>query len=130
MSSDRAIDRIKSEHRALARILAAMQVWTVHTRGPGVRPKLALFDAMLRYVENVPDRLHHPKEDGVLFPAVARLERARAVVAELEREHAQGAAMLGELRQAFHSLIQKTPNALNQLSASVDDFAEFYWAHM
>lgn len=126
----RAIGQIKAEHRALACVLAAMQAWVVQCREPGAGMDLDLFEAMLRYVENVPDRIHHPREDSVLFPAVAALEEGKPIVRELEREHALGPAMLNELRRTYEVLRTGGPNALNQLSTAVDEFAEFYLLHM
>lgn len=126
----RAIARIKLEHRALARIIQAMQAWVVRAREQGASMEPGLFEAMLRYVEEVPDRLHHPREDQTLIPAVAALAEGRKIAAELDAEHARSGAMLGEVRGAFHSMTRGAPNALNQLSSAVDEFAEFYWAHM
>ena len=129
-AAKRAVSGIKAEHRALARILGAMQLWVAHYRDAASPTDLALFEAMLRYIEEVPDRLHHPREDAVLFPAVAAHECGRELVTELEREHAYGTPMLNELRRAYEALRQRAPNALNQLSSAVDEFAEFYWLHM
>ena len=45
---------------------------------------------MLTYLENVPDHVHHPKEDAVLFPAVSRQAiEGKALIAELEGDHAR-----------------------------------------
>lgn len=129
-AASNAVALIKTEHRALACVLGAMQALIARWREPGAEPDHALFDAMLRYVENVPDRLHHPKEDRVLFPAVAGLAGGQALVAELERDHARGAGMLAELRRAQRVLRDGGANGLNQLSTAVDDFVEFYWSHM
>lgn len=126
----RIIDRIKAEHALLARIIAAMQAWVVQAREPGAKPDFDLFAAMLRYVEEVPDRVHHPQEDRVLFPVIADVPGARPVIAELEREHANGGAMLRQLREAYEAMKRGAPNALNRLSTTMDDFSEFYWAHM
>lgn len=124
------IDRIKAEHALLARIIAAMQTWVVQCREPGPIGDLDLFAAMLRYVEEVPDRIHHPQEDVLLFPAMAETAGARQIIAELERDHGLGGAMLIRLREAFEALKADSPNALNRLSTAVDEFSEFYWAHM
>lgn len=126
----RVINRIKAEHVLLARIIAAMQAWVVQCREPGVDADLALFRAMLRYVQEVPDRVHHPQEDTVLFPALARLAGAREIIAELEREHVLGDARLKSLHRAYEDFLAGSTNAINRLSGEVDDFAEFYWAHM
>lgn len=126
----RVVNRIKAEHALLARIIAAMQAWVVQCREPGSTADFDLFAAMLRYVEEVPDRVHHPQEDAVLFPAVANVVGAREIIAELEREHALGGAMLKVLREAYEAVRAASPNALNRLSTAVDEFSEFYWAHM
>lgn len=126
----RVIDRIRAEHVLLARIIAAMQAWIVQSREPGAPADRELFEAMLRYVAEVPDRVHHPQEDSVLFPAVAVAPGAAKVIAELEREHAAGAAMLEALQEAYQAFGKREANALNRLSTAVDEFAEFYWAHM
>ena len=127
----RAIALIKDEHRALARMLGAMQALVARYRDAGGARNLDLFDAMLRYIENVPDRLHHPKEDQVLFPAlVRRASEGEKLVGELERDHARGAPMITALRSAFHAFRDGAVNGLNRLATAVDEFAEFYWDHM
>ena len=126
-----AVALIKAEHRALARMLGAMQALVASYRDSAAARNLELFDAMLRYIENVPDRLHHPKEDQVLFPAlVQRADAAKKLVEELERDHALSGPMLYLLREAFHAFRDGGVNGLNRLSTTVDDFAEFYWHHM
>jgi hemerythrin-like domain-containing protein len=130
-ASERAITRIKSEHRALARILGAMQAWIARARDNDGERKIELFDAMLDYIENVPDRLHHPKEDRVLFPALMRRSRdAASLIRRLESDHARGTPLITALRGAFQGYGYGTVNGLNQLATAVDEFAEFYWDHM
>ena len=130
-AAESAISRIKGEHRALACVLGGIQVWVARCREPGAIPDLELLDSMLRYVENVPDRLHHPKEDAVLFPTVAiRAPDGATLVRELERDHARGAPMLAALRHAFRVFRDGGQNALNQLGTAADEFTDFYLYHM
>jgi hemerythrin-like domain-containing protein len=130
-AAESAINRIKAEHRALACMLAAMQALVVRYREPDSKPDYGLFDSMLRYIENVPDRLHHPKEDQLLFVAVLQhAPNGKALVRELEQDHARGTPMLLELRRAFYAFRSGETNALNQLATAIDEFAEFYWWHM
>lgn len=125
------IERIKSEHRGLARVIGAMQALVARWRSPGEKPDYELFDALLRYIENVPDRMHHPKEDRVLFPAIAsRTEQARALIEQLGREHANGEHMIAEVRAALDRLKRAGPQALEGLATAVEEFAEFYWWHL
>ena len=128
--AERVIARIKAEHRALARVIGAMQAWISRAREAGAAPDAPLFEAMLRYVREVPDRLHHPQEDEHLFPALQGVAAAAAVIAQLEREHAAGAAQLADVAAAFAALQAREANAINRLTTAVDDFAEFYWNHM
>src|SRR4051812_21840504 len=128
---DRAIALIKNEHRALARILGAMQAWAARARDADAERKIELFDSMLSYIENVPDRLHHPKEDRVLFPAlIRRSSEATSLVRRLEADHARGEPLITALRGAFQAYSYGTVNGLNQLATAIDEFAEFYWEHM
>ena len=130
-AAERAIALIKDEHRAIARILGAMQAWISRTRDSASHRNVELFDAMLRYIENVPDRLHHPKEDGVLFSALlSRTSAAQTLIRRLEWDHAHGGALLYALHGSFHAFSYGTANGLNQLATAVDEFAEFYWDHM
>jgi hemerythrin-like domain-containing protein len=126
----RVIDRIEAEHRLLARIIATMQAWVVRQREASGGADHELFESMLRYVAEVPDRVHHPQEDAVLFPALAQVAGAPPVIAELEAEHAAGHGMLEAVRASHAALRAAEPNALNRLSSAIDEFAEFYWAHM
>jgi hemerythrin-like domain-containing protein len=131
-SSTHAIERIKDDHRALGRVLGAMRLLVAQLREGGLAPPdIELFESMLRYVENVPDRLHHPREDQTLFPAVlARDPAAASLIDRLEGEHARSAPMLAELRRALSAARADGANAINLLGDAVDQFADFYWAHM
>src|SRR5690349_4122447 len=88
----RVVGRIKAEHALLARIIAAMQAWVVRSRPAAAIADPDLFSAMLRYVAEVPERIHHPQEDAILFPALSGIAESRDVIAELQGEHARGAA--------------------------------------
>lgn len=130
-AAEPVIERIKAEHRSLARVIGAMQALVARWRAPGEKPDYELFDALLRYIENVPDRMHHPKEDRVLFPAIARCtEQARALIEQLERDHEKGARMIADTRAALERLRSTGPHALEGLATAVEEFADFYWWHL
>jgi hemerythrin-like domain-containing protein len=126
-----AVERIKAEHRSLARVIGAMQALVTQWRAPGAAPDTGLFDALLGYVEAVPDRLHHPKEDAVLFPAIrGRSEAGGLLIDELAREHARAERLVATVRATLPALARGEPNAIERLATAVDEFAEFYWWHM
>ena len=62
---------IREEHASLAAVLHSLRLML--DRGPGDQPA-AFFDvmrAMLFYIDEFPERQHHPKESQWLFPKVA-----------------------------------------------------------
>jgi len=130
-AATRAIALITAEHRAIAGMLSAMQALVVRYRRVRGKQDFALFEAMLAYVEHVPDQVHHPKEDAVLFPPlVRRTSQGKQLVDELERDHARGKAMRESLHDALRACRDGAIDGLDRLSLGVDEFAEFYVEHM
>jgi hemerythrin-like domain-containing protein len=130
-AATRAIALIKHEHRSLARMLGAIQLMVAHYRHDGTERDFELFDAMLRYIENVPNLLHHPKEDNVLFSPLLRYTASeKRLVYELETEHETGGRRLVSLRRSFHAFRNGVANGPILLTAAADEFTEFYRAHM
>ena len=63
---------IRDEHASLAAMLQAMM--QLLERGPA-QDAQNFFDvmrAMLFYIDEFPERLHHPKESNLLFPKVVK----------------------------------------------------------
>ena len=63
---------IRDEHASLAAMLQSMRMMV--DRGPADNAE-NFFDvmrAMLFYIDEFPERLHHPKESNLLFPRVAK----------------------------------------------------------
>ncbi len=122
---------IRDEHRSLGAVVHAMQFLLREIRDRGHAPDYRLLHAMLYYIREFPERLHHPKEDRHLFAAVKRrTHEADAVIAELEREHAQGESLLNDLTVALSVYEAGVQNGLERFAASVEKFADFYWQHM
>ena len=122
---------IRDEHRSLGAVVHAMQFLVREIGGKGHAPDFRLLHAMLYYIREFPERLHHPKEDRYLFTAVKhRTHEADVVIAELEREHAQGENLLNDLTVALSVYEAGVPNGLERFATSVEKFADFYWRHM
>jgi hemerythrin-like domain-containing protein len=80
---------IRDEHQTLGAMLRALG--KMIDNGPGDEPE-RYFDVMratLFYIDEFPERLHHPKESQLLFPQLALLApECREVLARLESDHA------------------------------------------
>jgi hemerythrin-like domain-containing protein len=106
--------------------------YLVDEAGAGrMAPDFDLIDAMLRYIEDFPDRLHHPKEDASLFPAVlARRPDLRPVVEDLEREHAEGRRATDSLKRALAAFRAEGRDGQPAFAATLAQYIDFHWKHM
>lgn len=90
---------IRDEHSSLAAMLRSMLMMV--ERGPGDNPQnfFNVLRAMLFYIDEFPERLHHPKESDLLFPRVVRAAPAvMDAVARLESDHINGEKSVRELQ--------------------------------
>lgn len=127
----KAIGILRSEHRSISAVLHGLQTLIRDARNPALKPDFAVFHAMLRYIDDFPERMHHPKEDKFLFARVAaRAVDARPLIDSLLAEHVQAAWLLRDLKTALHGFETDLPGAAARFAAMVDDYAKFHWAHM
>src|SRR5690242_6240764 len=96
----KAIQKIRDEHRSIAAVLHGLKQLAQDAQDPRVRPGFDVLRAMIRYIDEYPERLHHPKEDEYLFPAVAlRAPKAAPLIEKLKTEHEEGARRIRELER-------------------------------
>ena len=127
----RALSIIRDEHRTIAAVLQGLR-YLVDEGGAGrMAPDFDLIDAMLRYIEDFPDRLHHPKEDMCLFPAVlARRPDLRPIIDELERDHAEGRRATDALKRALTTFRTEGSAGQPAFAAALARYIDFHWKHM
>ena len=126
-----AINILKDEHRSISVILLALKELAAMAQDPQVRPDFAVFRSMLRYVDEYPEKLHHPKEDQYLFARLAqRSPEARNLVEDLKAEHAKGAALIRELERKLLFFEEGYPKGGREFVEAVGEYAEFHWKHM
>ncbi|MCX7147961.1 MAG: hemerythrin domain-containing protein [Rhodocyclales bacterium] len=122
---------IHDEHRSLAAVIHGLRYLVRETRERNARPDFRLLWAMIFYLEEFPEKLHHPKENAYLFARLRqRTHEADAVVAELERQHIAGAGHVRDLELALGHYEAGMPDGLERFSATVEKFAEEITKHM
>ncbi|MFZ4479061.1 MAG: hemerythrin domain-containing protein [Rhodoferax sp.] len=126
-----SIQIIHDEHAALAAMLRSIGMLV--ERGPGKEPDnfFGVLRAMLFYIDEFPERLHHPKESELLFPRVARLApQTVAVIARLDQDHAKGESAVRELQHLLlgWELIGASRRAAFETAAQ--RYLAFYLEHM
>ena len=93
---------ILNEHRALSAMLRSILLLLGEHRRRGTLPDFGALRAMLFYVDEFPEKLHHPKESLLLFPKL-RGHRARidVVLDRLDRDHERGQHAIRGLEHAL-----------------------------
>ena len=128
---NKAIRIIRDEHRSISAVLSGLLELVRVARSPGVQPRFAVFRAMIRYIDEFPERLHHPKEDQYLFARLAeRAPEARPLVEALTLEHARGAQLVRELEAALAEFEVSGARGIPAFDAAVSAYAQFHWEHM
>jgi len=127
----KALNIIRDEHRSIAAVLHGMQhlVRQIRERKTKIDPKV--FRAMLYYLDTFSERMHHPKEDRFLFePLRRRGAGSDALIAELERDHAEGGAALRRVEQCLIRYEEGGDKEFPEFAQEVDRFVDGYWDHM
>jgi hemerythrin-like domain-containing protein len=126
-----ALNIIRDEHRSIAAILHGMQYLVRHVRERGVKVDPRVFRAMLYYLDTFTERMHHPKEDRYLFEPLRRRGAGQeALIAGLEREHAEGADALRRVEQCLIRYEEGGEKEFPEFSSEIERFIEGYWEHM
>ena len=126
-----AVSILKSEHRSISAVLHGLQQLARMAHEATVRPRFQVLRSMVRYIDEYPERLHHPKEDEHLFARVlSRAPEARALVEGLQAEHQEGARLIRDLERALLFFEEGWPAGAREFQDKVDAYAAFHWQHM
>jgi len=122
---------IHDEHDALSAMLRSIGMMV--DRGPGNDPE-NFFDvlrAMLFYIDEFPERLHHTKESELLFPPVARLApETREAIDKLEKDHQHGESAVRELQHLLLAWELIGEARRGAFDAAAKRYLAFYLEHM
>jgi hemerythrin-like domain-containing protein len=122
---------IRDEHAALAAMLHALGMML--ERGPGSDPA-GFFDvlgAMLFYIDEFPERLHHPKETQLLFPKVAKLApQTRELIDRLDHDHAHGETSVRTLQHQLMAWELLGESRRSAFEEAAKRYCAFYLEHM
>jgi len=129
--SHESIRIIHDEHAALAAMLQSLRMMV--QRGPSSEPE-NFFDvlrAMLFYIDEFPERLHHTKETELLFPPVrARAPHLKEALDKLDKDHAYGESAVRELQHLLLAWELLGESRRAAFDAAAKRYLEFYLEHM
>ncbi len=122
---------IRDEHSALAAMLRSVLLLLAQYRRRGETPDFALLRAMLFYIDEFPERLHHPKESTLLFPKMRlRSEEPLAVLDRLDSEHEQGEWQIRYVERALLAFEIVGESRRANFEDVFQRYVDFYLSHM
>jgi nucleotide-binding universal stress UspA family protein/hemerythrin-like domain-containing protein len=131
----RTIGIIRDEHRSLAAVMHAWMHALEKARESNGAAQPALMQAIVRYVQQFPLRLHHPKEENELFPRLrARTSSCDAELDELRRQHDRDEELVAALARQVEALAAAEGDARTRATRALESdvalYARFLWDHM
>jgi hemerythrin-like domain-containing protein len=126
-----ALGIIRGEHRTLSAVIDALKHVADDMALGKLTPDYKLLWSIIYYIDEFPERLHHPKEDLVLFPRIR--ERGHDIddtLDDLSRQHANSRPHLEMLKTLLGRMEAEIPGAAQQFSAKVATYAGFHYKHM
>jgi hemerythrin-like domain-containing protein len=128
---NKAIRIIENEHRSISAVLSGLKELARMAETAPERPDFRVFRAMLRYIDEFPEKMHHPKEDRYLFARLlARLPSAQPLIDKLQNEHIEGVRLIRDLERSLLFLEDRWPVGAREFRQLADDYAKFHWDHM
>jgi len=122
---------IRDEHSSLAAMLQSMRMMV--ERGPADKPE-NFFDvmrAMLFYIDEFPERLHHPKESNLLFPRVAKAApHVIGTVDRLERDHMRSEKSVRDVQHLLLSWELLGESRHQTFNDAFKQYVDAYLEHM
>ncbi|WP_332813985.1 hemerythrin domain-containing protein [Ramlibacter sp.] len=122
---------LRDEHGAVAAVLRSMLMMI--EQGPGDAPE-RFFDvlrAMLFYIDEFPEKLHHPSESNLLFPKLARARPdLMPVIRQLEAEHMEGEGRVRELQHLLMAWELIGDARRDAFEEAARRYVDFYLGHM
>jgi hemerythrin-like domain-containing protein len=131
MQRQSALQTIRDEHASLAAMLQSMRLMVEKGPSDDHRQFFNVLRAMLFYIDEFPERLHHPKESNLLFPKVVKLApKTMGAVDKLERDHMRSEKAARDLQHLLLAWELLGPGRRVAFEEAVGQYIDAYLAHM
>ena len=126
-----AVRIIRQEHAALAAMLRSIVMLLDQHRRKGTMPDFATLRAMLFYVDEFPEKRHHPKETELLFPRLrACTPISRDLMDKLDNDHAWGERKIRHVEHALLAFEMLGEPRRAAFEWAMNEYVSFYLEHM
>jgi hemerythrin-like domain-containing protein len=112
-------------------MLKSLSMLLSQARREGRLPDFDVLRAMLFYVDEFPERLHHTKESALLFPRLRqRAPELGSVLDRMDRDHAAGEKAIRDLEHALLAFEMMGESRRSAFEQAVDHYVDSYLRHM
>jgi hemerythrin-like domain-containing protein len=126
-----ALQTIRDEHASLAAMLQSMRLMVQKGPSDNRRQFFDVLRGMLFYIDEFPERLHHPKESNLLFPKVVKLApKTMGAVDKLERDHMRSEKAARELQHLLLAWDLLGPSRRAAFEEASGHYIDAYLEHM
>lgn len=127
---------IRDEHSTLSAVLRSIGLLLTESRRHGLAPDFQVLRAMLFYIDEFPERVHHTKESSLLFPLLrSKSDALAATLDRLDRDHAHSRDAVRELEHELLALemmadASDAPARRDRFERRMHDYIGSYLEHM
>ena len=131
MQRHSALQTIRDEHASLAAMLQSMRLMVQKGPSDDQRQFFEVLRGMLFYIDEFPERLHHPKESNLLFPKVVKLApKTMGAVDKLERDHMRSEKTSRDLQHMLLAWELMGPGRRAAFEEAMGQYIDAYLEHM
>jgi hemerythrin-like domain-containing protein len=126
-----ALQIIREEHSALAAVLRSILMMIDRPPADNMQQYFDALGAMLFYIDEFPERLHHRNESRLLFPKLRqRAPELIDVIQRLEADHESGEHRVRELQHLLLAWELIGDSRRDAFVSAAQTYVNFYLDHM
>lgn len=131
MATRSSLKVIQDEHRTIAIMLSSALVMVQQGPDADASAYFQALRAMLLYIDEFPERLHHPKETELLFPRIARVvPEAAALIMRLDHDHEFTEKAVPRLLAMLVAWEMIGPSRQQEFVQAFERYVKLYLTHM
>jgi hemerythrin-like domain-containing protein len=128
---ERALSVLQKEHHSLLRVVGLLERLLDGLVRLESEPDFALLSSALYYIDEFPERVHHPKEEQHIFDRLRRrTTEFDPVLDRLCSQHRESDAMVARAARALVRYQGGAPGGLARLRAAVSAYSALLTEHM
>lgn len=121
---------IQEDHERLSAVMHAMRYFVRAIAEGGKAPACKVFRAMLLYIVDYPEQVHHPKEEVLFDLLQQRTGSVDGEIAQLRSQHLRGEAMVRDLEHKLTQYELAPAAGIAPFSGAVETYVQFSFDHM